>query len=681
MARIRRKLKITGDEYNFGGGASSSSATASSAGGFIKIARGNVSFAHVNHNGYLTSGDTVTLTTDVGNSIATKDGYFWFDNAFDTSTGTISLEFLNGATALPAGVSSANNDDTEGSDQGYLYFNGTPTVVGKTSFKIKATYPSGPEFAEITFVLNVLPSGTTPVWASSTLPAKIIQNAADDQVLAAGPQTNFAGVTYTLSGVSGFAAGVTPAIDSVTGRVFVANVGAIVQSASAHAFTVTADLGEYGTMSQTFTGNIEYGDAYGAAYFGPGNSMRNPASYGAAYTGAYMTDAQYAVTWNTSVNAGALRCRTSNQYSTSPYKYNENFGLRYTETTSWSSGEIGYLFPKCSSNTNTASNGYVVRFKWIVPAGVTKFSVVCVGAGSMGAYSWSNKGGGGGGTAWLNDVLCTPGEEFDVAVGLGRRTESSASSYWSGSTWIRRLVARDYGANELLCVGYGGGYQSGHSTPLNGRNNPDSANMNHIEYYQYNNSQDAGSAAVSKNYGTNGYNRGGRATNRSGGGAAGYEGPGADGSSVNGTGGSAGSGWYYSSTYGASAGGGVGLDGRGGGGTDGAGSGYGGNQGAWTSNYESDGTNAYYGGGGGGSGGSRGSYGENSQTSNSGIQNQYINGGMHGGGGGGSGTNTGGGAGGMGGIRIIWGDGRAFPSTYTTEDPSISDSTNPGDGR
>jgi hypothetical protein len=54
---------------------------------------------------------------------------------------------------------------------------------------------------------------------------------------------------------------------------------------------------------------------------------------------------------------------------------------------------------------------------------------------------------------------------------------------------------------------------------------------------------------------------------------------------------------------------------------------------------------------------------------------------MHGGGGGGSGTSWGGGAGGMGGIRIIWGvaaDGtkRAFPSTYTTEDPTIADSTN-----
>ena len=41
----------------------------------------------------------------------------------------------------------------------------------------------------------------------------------------------------------------------------------------------------------------------------------------------------------------------------------------------------------------------------------------------------------------------------------------------------------------------------------------------------------------------------------------------------------------------------------------------------------------------------------------------------------------GGGAGGSGGVRIIWGAGRSFPHTYTTEDPSIADSRNPGDGR
>ena len=147
-------------------------------------------------------------------------------------------------------------------------------------------------------------------------------------------------------------------------------------------------------------------------------------------------------------------------------------------------------------------------------------------------------------------------------------------------------------------------------------------------------------------------------------------------------GGGGGSGGYYSSTYGCSGGGGVGLDGQGSGGHDGLGSGYGGELGEPATDRETDGTASYRFGGGGGSGGSRGAYGENQWTSNAGVQNRYINGGAHGGGGGGSGTSWGGGAGGSGGIRIIWGLGgpnedtpRAFPSTYTTEDETIADST------
>ena len=681
MARIRRKLAITGDEYNFGGGASSSSSS-SSAGGFVKIAKGHPVKTNANHDGYLTSGDTVTIAIDANTAIATKDQYIYFDNAFDTSTVTVTYEFLNGVTALPAGVAWNTNTDTQGSDTGEARFSGTPTASATTSFKIKIDYPSGNEAADITYVLKVFPTGTTPVWASSDLPDRIIQNLAGDQVLVAGPTTTYSGATYTLSNVSGFPTGITPVIDSATGQVVVTDVGAILQAASAHSLTVTADLGEYGTLSQTLTGNVAYGDAYGASYFGPGNSKGNPAGYQTTYNGAYMSDGQYAALWNTNVNAGALRCRTNSSYSTSPYKFNENIGLTYTEGYAYSSGTTGYLGPKTSSNLNTNSNGAVLRLKWVVPTGVTQFSVVCVGAGSMGAYTWANHGGGGAGMAWLNDVLCTSGEEFDVAVGLPRRSVSSNSSYWSGSTWIRRIVARDYGANELLCVGYGGGYQTGHSAPLNGRTNPDTANMLHVESYNHNNSRDPGSAAVSTRYGTKGYNRGGIASgNYAGGGAAGYEGIGGNSNNLNGAGGGAGAGQYHSSTYGNSAGGGVGLDGRGAGGIDGAGSGRGGAVGAYSANYEADGTNAYRYGGGGGSGGSRGCYGENPQTSNTGVQNQYINGGMHGGGGGGSGTSWGGGAGGMGGIRIIWGTGRSFPKTYTTEDATISDSTNPGDGR
>ena len=681
MARIRRPKTINGSEYTFGGG----SGGGGTVGGLVKIAKGSMEAANANHDGFLSSGDTVSIKLDAGTAIPAKDQYIYFDNAFDTSTGTFTYDFLNGDTALPAGITFSANNDGEGSDLGSARFHGTPSTEGTNSFKIKAFYNQGTtsEQVEITYTIKRFAVGTTPVWGSTALPNQIVRNTAGDQVLADAPTTTYSDATFTLSNVSGFPTGIVPIIDAATGQVVLTNVGDIVQAASVHAFTVTADLGsEIGTFTQTFSGSIAYGDPYGAVYFGPGNSKTNPTSYSGEYTQAALNEAQKAALFNPEVKAGALRCRSNSRYSTSPYKYNENFGLVYTEGWANSSGTTGYLGPKCSSNTNTTSNGNGVKTTWTVPNGVTQFSAVAVGAGSGGAYQWSADGGGGGGMAWINDVLCTPGEEVEIFIGLGRRGNfPSNGSYWGGSSWIRRINARDYGANEWIIIGFGGGYATGHGSPLNGRGNPDASNLTYVEYYSANNSRDGGGAAASTNYGSRGVETGGYASGRGGGGAAGYQGRGGNSNNGNGAGGGGGSGDYYSSTWGTSAAGGVGLDGRGAGGNDNSGSGYGGTTGAWNSNYETDGSNSYYYGGGGGSGGSRGCYGENQYTSNGGVQNRYINGGMHGGGGGGSGTSWGGGAGGMGGVRIIWGAGRSFPYTYTTEDPSIADSRNPGDGR
>ena len=682
MARIRRPKTINGSEYTFGGGSGGSGGTV---GGLVKIAKGNMNTNSANHGGFLSSGDTVSIQLDAGTAIPTKDEYIYFDNAFDTSTGTFTYEFMNGDTALPAGISFSPNNDTEGSDLGSARFYGTPSTEGTNSFKIKAFYNQGTtsEQVEIIYTIKRFAVGTTPVWSGTDLPTQIVRNLSGDQVLAAGPTTTYADATYTLSNVSGFATGVVPTVDAATGQVVVTNVGDIVQASSVHAFTVTADLGsEIGTFTQTFSGSISYGDPYDAIYWGPGNAKINLASYADTYSGARATDVQYNNLFNHEVKAGALRCRTNNRYSTSPYKYNEDIGLRYSEAHPYSTGSIGYLGPKCSSRNSSNTNGAVTKFLWTVPNGVTSFNAVCVGGGSGGSYQWSGYSGGGAGTAWINDVLCTAGEEFEISIGHGRRGNySSEGSYWAGSSWIRRVVARDYGANEWIIIGYGGGYQAGHISPLSGRSNPDSTNLAYIQSYNANNSRDPGGAAASTHYGTYGINRGGYASGRGGGGAAGYEGQGANSDNNNGSGGGAGSGQQYSSTYGVSAGGGVGLDGRGAGGSDNSGSGYGGTQGGYSTNYESDGTSSYRYAGGGGSGGTRGAYGENPQTSSGGIDNRYINGGMHGGGGGGSGTSYGGGAGGSGGVRIIWGAGRSFPHTYTTEDPSIADSRNPGDGR
>lgn len=679
MARRKRGYRITGNEYTFG-------SASGAEGGNFRIMHKSATPVSAGGDGILiSSGDEIKVQTEAGLAIQTDQRNFsrvYFDNAFEMLSGTASVDTSGDYDALPTGMSLTTNADGVDGDTGYFDLSGTPDAAAEGDYNIRINFGDSWTTNHIIYKLAVWPQGTTPTWSSTNIQAtRIIRNLATRQNLTVVPTAPEA-VAFRLENVTGFETGINLLIDT-DGQVYVENVGDILnETAAAVSFDVVIDLGQYGTVTQSFTGNMTYGDPYGAIYWGPGNSKTgNWDSYDVSYTGAYLTDAQYDALWNHNVTSGALRCRTNNQYSTSPYRYNGSYGLRYTENWSTSSGNIGYLGPKCSSNLSTSSNGRVLRFKWTVPNGVNSFCVVAVGAGCMGAYQWAQDGGGGGGLAWVNDVTCTPGEEFDIAIGLPRRTEANNSSYWSGSTWMRRINDIGYGANEFIVIGYGGGYQNGHSSPLNARSNPQPSNLSHIEQYSSNQSRDSGSAAASTRYGTYGRNYGGYASGRGGGGAAGYQGAGGQSNNSNGSGGSAGAGHDYSSTWGTSAGGGVGLDGRGAGGNDNSGSGYGGTNGAWTSNYESDGTNSYYYAGGGGSGGSRGCYGENNYTGNGGIQNRYINGGMHGGGGGGSGTSWGGGSGGAGGLRIIWGSGRAFPFTKTTEDPAITDSRNPGDGR
>jgi hypothetical protein len=647
----------------------------------VRIMRGSQQNTSANFVGTIKPGETWTVVVDANTAIPAKNTYIYFDSAYEGYNGNITQTIVTpeGGTT-PAGISLSVGADTADTGWGNSRIYGTPTAEGTTIWKIN--YNDYYDDFDVFYKLVVAPAGTTPQWSSTVLPKTIIRNTVGNFTLSAAPTTTYANATFSLKDVSGFVFGVVPAINTSTGEVYLAGVGDIVSDGGVHSFTVVADLGEYGQMEQAFSGNCRYGDPFDAVYFGPGSAMTNPVTYQTPENGtAYLTVSQFSALWNPQISAGALRRRTNSRYSTSPYRYNEQYGLVYTEGWSYSSGTNGYLGPKCSSNTNTGTNGGVVKFYWTVPSGVTQISVVAVGAGSMGSYSWASDAGGGGGLAWVNAVTVTPGEVFEIAVGLGRRTESGPSSYWSGSTWMRRVNDIGYGADEFIVIGYGGGYQNGHPAPLNGRTNPQPSNLYFVEQYSYNNSRDPGSAAASTRYGTYGAYYGGRATSRAGGGAAGYQGHGGQGDSTQGSGGSAGSGTEYSSTYGVSAGGGVGLDGQGSGGVDLNGSGYHGTQGSYTSNYETDGTNSYYYAGGGGSGGSRGCYGENPNTSNGGVQNNYINGGMHGGGGGGSGTSWGGGAGGMGGIRIIWGtaaDGtqRAFPNIYTTEDRTIADSMN-----
>lgn len=703
MARIRRPKKIDGSEYTFGGGSGSASAAG---GDLVKIAKGSMSRSNTSHDGFLSNGDTVTVVLDAGSSIPTKDQYIYFDNAFESATGSFTYEFTNGDTALPAGVSWSTNADSVDADAGEARFYGTPSVVGTNTFKIKSNYPSGTdaEQVEITYVLRVLPTGTTPVWDQmpSSFPDRFIRNTDEEVTIFAGPTTSYSGATYSLSNVSGFAAGVTPIIESDTGRVYIASVGDIEAAATAHSLTVNVDLGEYGVVSQTFTGSVAYGDAYGARYFGPANASANLTS-SANYNTLAASDAQC----NPVKSTGALRRYTTNAQDTSPYLLNDGYGCMfrnnmnsyinssvYGDTTSayTKNGIMGFGSGATQMWSSTTNHAYAL-FRWVVPTGVTSISMVAVGGGGPGMYNWSADGGGGGGLAWLNGVDVTPGQEFQICVGLGRYSEANNSSYGAGPSWVRDLTTGD-----CLIYGQGGGWHGHTSSSPNGQSTSYTGGVSisgitdWTPRYSSNANQDGGGWGVNTNYGSTieghfyGGGTGQYTGGYSGGGAGGYRG--ASGSAYNannGQWGGGGGGWYYSSTYGTGAGGGVGLDGQGHGGSqtsaapslsNQAGSGHGGNKSAWTSFAE--GASSFRGGGGGGSGGSRGSYGQNNQSS---TQGEYTGqrttpGGVHGGGGGGSGTSWGGGHGAPGGVRIIWGRGvdgtqRCFPYNYASERPDM----------
>lgn len=700
MARIRRPKKIDGSEYTFGGG--SGAVDAVTGGDFVKIAWGNPNSNSANFNRFLKNGETIKVTMDQSTASVPRDEYIYFDNAFEGSNGTVTIEYLNGDTAMPAGMAFASDVDGLDADKGFGRIYGTPTSVGQNSFKIKIDYPEGrdDEQAEITYILNVLPVGFTPVWSVS-LPSRIVNNLADEQTLSSGPTTGYSGATYSLSNLSGFPSGVRPLIDPATGRVYVAGVGNVSQASSPHSYTVTADLGEYGTASQTFEGEIDYGPAYGAQYFGPANLRKELLNTGHDYRESAVIGDKTGSNWfNFIYRSGAL------------YKYYDPDGQDYQENTpyvtqngygnNWANAEAGGHYTNVNSGVNSAlGRGYLIsegtnnrkmnsttshsmiEMIWKVPPGITSFSAVCVGAGAPGTYTWSSRGGGGGGLAWLNAITCDPGEEFDIGVGLGMYSQSTNGAVCGGSSYIRR---RSNG--EMLIIGQSGG--RGHPTDFDQYTSATVTQPNGELIWTststYSNQTRGGGFAYNNAYGTGGGGEGGSANSYSGGGAGGYRGNGG-GDNVDGLGGAAGGGDYYSSTYGGSAGGGVGLDGQGWNGTIAdsvprtevnAGSGHGGTRGSYTTNTQGRGSYRYAGGG--GSGGARGIFGENAQqsTPEHGSGTREIGGGHHGGGGGGSGSNGsyGGGNSGPGGVRIIWGQGadgsdREFPYTYTTEDPDM----------
>jgi hypothetical protein len=251
-------------------------------------------------------------------------------------------------------------------------------------------------------------------------------------------------------------------------------------------------------------------------------------------------------------------------------------------------------------------------YSWVAPAGVTKISIVVVGAGGNGS-NCGGGGGGGGGLAYRNNVTVTPGCSYAVVV--GNSIAGSACTFAGTSSFNGTAPAATGGNNGRAGANcYAGGTPSG--TRTGGANGGAGSNQG--------NGGGGGAAGYSGN-----------------GGAAGRSGTTCGKAGSGGGGGGGTQGVFYSEggvcrRGGGSGGGGVGILGEG---TSGASV----NQNA--SFYPQPA-------GRGGSGGANGGVG--CANSQSGVGGAY-------GGGGGGGSSP---RGGFGAVRIVWpGCARSFPST------------------
>lgn len=258
-------------------------------------------------------------------------------------------------------------------------------------------------------------------------------------------------------------------------------------------------------------------------------------------------------------------------------------------------------------------------YSWTPPEGVDTISIVCVGGGGGGHAdaTTSATGGAGGGLAWANNIPVNRDSAITVVVGAGGVAVDNENGDIPAGDGGVSYVQID---STQVCTATGG--EGGHT-------------ITNAIGGTFTNGDGGGSGGAGiRVINSRGLASGGGAGGYSGNGGAGKGGT-ADAAGNNGAGGGGGSGGIEGTTSAGAGGGGVGLFGLGANGAGGA-----------------TGTQAF--GGGGGSGGLAGG------TST--YSTKRGDGGIHGGGGGGSVSGYSG-SGGHGAVRIIWGEGRAFPST------------------
>ena len=270
-----------------------------------------------------------------------------------------------------------------------------------------------------------------------------------------------------------------------------------------------------------------------------------------------------------------------------------------------------------TSNTNVVGQQvFTSNGTFTVPSGVSEVHVVCIGGGggASGNGGPGGSGGGGGGLGYKNSIPVTAGQSYTVYVGGGGSGCSGMCSAGAGGD--------SYFINTSTVKGGGGSGGVGYNNPTAG-------------------------GSYTGDGGGNGGSGGGRP-----GGGGGGGGGGAGGYSGNG-----GNGAYHSSYPGYS--------------TKAGDAGNGGGGGGGSSNWGGDGNQGggtwYLGQGSSGNGG-----GQNNGSAGDGYQGSNPSGGSANvsqsyGGGGRGGVWGGGTSGGGGVVRIIWGQGRSFPSTNTQD--------------
>jgi hypothetical protein len=290
-------------------------------------------------------------------------------------------------------------------------------------------------------------------------------------------------------------------------------------------------------------------------------------------------------------------------------------------------GSLGRIFPT-PTPTTSGQQVFASSGTFTVPTGVTSLSCVVVGGGGgstgcSGASQYSGAGGGGGGLAY-GTFPVTAGATVTVQVGVGgtagtnvnNGTNVAGTGGESRITYGGTIMLRGYGGvggtYGINTDAVGGGFFCSSQTTLSGGS-----------------SGGYGGRGANNNGGGGGGGAGGYGAGGGGNGGVGNGGTGSSGAS----GGGGGGGGQSLGGVQNNGGGGVGLEGQG-------------------SNGSGSSTNNPGGGGSGGTGGGT-----------AGV------GGTYGGGAGGceDDTNRTGSVGGAGGVRIIWGAGRSYPSTNTAD--------------